>query len=53
MKKTFQECQEQYDNMLPDDDQWDEEELDDHDDDDQDFDDYDDFRDDECAFERS
>ena len=49
MKKTFQECQEKYDNMLPEDEQYDDEELDD----DQDFDDYDDFRDDECAFERS
>ena len=48
MKKSFQECQEHYDNMLPDDEQYDEdEELDDYDDD------YDDFCDDECAFERS
>lgn len=49
MKKTFRECQEQYDNMLPEDEQYDDEELDD----DQDFDDYDDFHADECAFERS
>ena len=51
MKRSFQECQEQYDNMLTDDDQYDEDDVDS--DDDIDYDDYDDFRDDECAFERS
>ncbi len=52
MKKTFQECQEQYDSQLPDDEQYDEEELDEDDDFDYDYD-YDDSRADECAFERS
>jgi hypothetical protein len=52
MKKTFQECQEHYDNMLPDDEQYDDEELDEDDDYDYD-DDIDDDMSDRCAFERS